>query len=167
VLCHGLTQEAADTIRQELLFQDLLNRGSAMWIFLQHFVYNVLESLAVAIWNWRVVAPQNFDYKCLHTICIKGMLQRRHLIENTRQTPDIRFLVIRLLLADFRRQIVRGADGGLCAIVCMLKYSGNSKIANFYFAFTCEEYVLCFEVAVKDFSVVDVFHCEADLNEPI
>ncbi len=52
------------------------------------------------------------------------MLEGGELVEDTTETPDVGLLVIGLLLADFGREVVGGTDGGLSAIVSVLKNSG-------------------------------------------
>jgi hypothetical protein len=49
----------------------------------------------------------------------------------------------------------------------MLKHSSYTKIAYLDLAFACYEYVLCFEVSMQDFPIMDMFQCQTYLNKPI
>lgn len=76
-------------------------------------------------------------------------------------------MVIGLLLADFRRQVVGSADCGLCAVVSMLQYAGNSKVTNLNLAILSHKNVLGLQVSVQNFAVVYVLNCERHLHEPV
>ena len=62
------------------------------------------------------------------------MSERDHFVEDAAEGPYIGLLVVRFLLADFWRQVVRGTDGRLRAIISVLKHARNAEIANFYLA---------------------------------
>ena len=95
------------------------------------------------------------------------MSKSYHLVQNTAETPNIGFLVVRLLLTDFWGEVVRSTDRCLCAVVGVLQYSGNAEISDFYLVLRVKKYVLGLQVAVQDFSVVHVLDRKADLHEPV
>lgn len=72
------------------------------------------------------------------------MPQSDHLVQDAAEGPNVGLLVIRLFLANFRRQVVRRPNGSLRAIVGVLKHARNSKVANLYLAILGHEYVLSF-----------------------
>ena len=59
------------------------------------------------------------------------MPQCDHLVEDAAQRPYVRLLVVRLLLADLRREVVWSTDGRLGAIVSVLKHARNTEISDF------------------------------------
>lgn len=49
----------------------------------------------------------------------------------------------------------------------MSEYFCDSKIANFEGIVLHQEDILCFEISMHNFSVVDMFESETDLREPV
>ena len=95
------------------------------------------------------------------------MPQRHHLIQNAPQRPNIRLLVIGLLLADLGREVVRCSNGRLGTIVSMLEDTGDTKVTNFDLATLCHENVLYLQIAMEDFTIMDMLDRKRHLNEPI
>ena len=95
------------------------------------------------------------------------MPQRYHLIQNAPKRPYIRLLIIGLLLADFGREVVRCTYGRLGTIVSMLEDTGDSEITNFDLSTLCHEDVLCFQITVEDFTIVNMLDRQRHLYEPI
>jgi hypothetical protein len=93
--------------------------------------------------------------------------ERDHFVENTAQRPDIRFLVIGLLLADLWREIVWRSNGCLGAVVGVLQDSGNSEITDFDRTVLIHKYVLCLQISVQNFPVVNVLDCQSHLDKPV
>ena len=117
--------------------------------------------------NWRIVASEDFVDQVLHAVGIKGVLQGEHFIQNATHTPDVTLLVVRFLLANLRRQVVRGANGSLSAVVSVLEQSGNSKVPNLHISLLCQEYILSFQVSVENLFVVNMLDAHANLDEPV
>lgn len=80
--------------------------------------------------------------QALHILRIEGMVQCGYLIEDAAETPNVALLVIGLLLANLRREVVGRSDGSVGAIVGMLQDSGYPEVADFYIALGGEEDVL-------------------------
>jgi hypothetical protein len=59
---------------------------------------------------------------------IEGMVQRGHFVQHTTECPDIALVIVGLILADLWRQIVRGADHGLCHQTVFAQNSCHTKI---------------------------------------
>jgi hypothetical protein len=93
--------------------------------------------------------------------------QSDHFVENAAEGPDVRLLIVWLLLTDLRRQIVRSTDSSLCAIVSVLEYSSNTEVTNLDLAVLRHEDVLSFQVSVQDLPVMNVFDCKRHLHEPV
>ena len=58
------------------------------------------------------------------------MLKRGHLIQDTAQRPNVRLVVVRLVLEQFWTHIVRRPDTRLCKLHRALENLGDSKITN-------------------------------------
>ena len=59
----------------------------------------------------KTPAPlEDLQDQALHVAGLEGVLQRRHLVEDAAERPDVRFVVVGLVVADLRRQVVRGPD---------------------------------------------------------
>lgn len=118
-------------------------------------------------WDLRIAAPKDFQYQSLHGISIKCVPQSHHLIQDTSQGPNIRFLVVGLLLTYLWRQIIRCSNCGLSAIIGMLEHSGNSKVTDLNGAILVHENILSLQVSVEDLSIVNMLNGEGHLNEPV
>jgi hypothetical protein len=117
--------------------------------------------------NRRVSASQDLQDESLHGIGVKSMFESDHLVEDAPQTPNIRFLVVRLLLTDLGREVVRCANSCLRTVISVLEDPGNPEISNFDGSLLSHENVLSFQVSVEDLLVVNMLNGEGHLNEPI
>ena len=95
------------------------------------------------------------------------MSESDHFIQDTPKRPDIRLLVIRLFLANFWRQVVWSSYCCLGTIIGVLEYTSYAKITDFDLAALCHKDILCLEITVKDFSVMNMFYSECHLDEPV
>lgn len=84
------------------------------------------------------------------------MFQSHHFLKDAAQRPHVTLLVVGLLLADLRRQVLGSADCGLRTVLSVLEHSGNAEVAHFDLAFVVQEDVLRLQVPVQDLAVVDV-----------
>ena len=62
------------------------------------------------------------------TIGIKSMVECSEFVENAPKRPNIRFLIVGLLLAYLGAQIIWCPNCCLCAIISMLQNTSNTKI---------------------------------------
>ena len=95
------------------------------------------------------------------------MPQRYHLIQDASQRPNIRLLVIGLLLANLGREVVRCTYGCLGTIVSMLEDTGDTKVTYFDLSTLCHENVLSLQIAMQNFTIMDMLNRQSHLNEPI
>ena len=51
-----------------------------------------------------------FEYQPLEVCSVEGALKSAQFIEDDPEAPDVALVIVRLALADFGRQVVRGAD---------------------------------------------------------
>ena len=56
------------------------------------------------------------------------MLQRAQLVEDAAKRPDVTLVVVWLVLAYLRREVVWGADCRLREVLCVLQHLGNAKV---------------------------------------
>ena len=151
-------QQFWNSVWQEGLLEYFTHAWALLRLFDKHISYDTFQIVGVGRWDSRVVATQDLEDETLHGVGVEGMPQCDHLVQDAPQRPNIRLLVIGLLLANLGREVIRGTDGCLCTIVSVLEDTGNSKVTNFYLSTLGHEYVLRLQVAVKNFAVVDVFY---------
>ena len=58
------------------------------------------------------------------------MTESDHFIEDTSKRPDIRFLVVRFLLADLWGQVIRSSDSCLSTIIGVLQNTSDTEVSN-------------------------------------
>ena len=95
------------------------------------------------------------------------MSQSDHLVQDATQGPDIRLLIVRLFLANLRGQVIWCSNSCLSAVIGMLENSCDTKVTDFDRAILVHENVLCFEISMKNFSVVNMLDGQGHLNEPV
>jgi hypothetical protein len=76
-------------------------------------------------------------------------------------------LVVGLFLTDFRRQIVRGTNGSLGAVIGMLEDSSDTEISNLDLVSLSHEDVLGLQVTMQNLPIVNVLYSKAHLDEPV
>ena len=163
----GCCQKLRNTPRQELLLEDLAHGGALGGVLNQHVGDEVLEVLAVGGRDGGVSSSEDFEHKPFHRVSVESMPEGDHLIEDAPERPDVRLLVVRLLLADFGREVVGRADGGLRAVVGVLEHAGNSEVTDLNLSVLRHENVLGLEVSVQNLAVVDVLDCQRHLHKPV
>ena len=95
------------------------------------------------------------------------MPQRRDLVRDAPEAPDVGFEIVRLILAHLRAEVVgRARDGGR-EVVRALQDAADAEIAELHDAAAAEEDVLGLQVAVHDAEGVDVVQRERDLRDPV
>lgn len=146
--------------------QDLLDGGTLVWILDQHLRKQLLEVWRVHLRKRRIRPLQDLLDQAFHVLGVKGVVESGDLIENAPKTPNIRFLIVRFLLANFRRKVVRSADGSIGAVVGVLQYSGDAEVSNLDVSLRREENVLRFQIAMQDLFVMDVIHSQGHLHQP-
>ena len=160
-------QQLGDPIWQEGLLQDLAHTWPLLRLFDQHLSNDTLQVFRVRRRNGWVVAAEDLEYETLHRVCVEGVPQRNHLIQDAAKRPNIWLLVVGLLLADLGWQIVWCSDSRLGTVVSVLQDASNSKVTDLDLAALSHENVLGLEVTMEDFPVVDVLDSEGHLHEPV
>ena len=159
-------KQLVDLRLHERHLQDLLDRGPLVWVLDQHLRKQLLEVGRVDLGKGRIGALQDFLDEAFHVLGVEGVVESGDLVENASETPNIRLLVVRLFLADLRREIVGSADGSIGAVVGVLQYSGDAEVSNLDVSLRSEEDVLGFQIAMQDLFVMDVIHCQGHLHQP-
>lgn len=167
MLCNCIWEQRGNSFLKKVLFKNLSYWWSLKWLFNKHVSNKALHVCTIVLWNLRVGSFHNFRHQSFHTVCVKGMMQSDHLIKDAAKRPNVWFLIVRLFLANFWRQVIRSSNCSFCTIVCVLKNSSNSKVSNLDFSILSHEYILSFQISVENFSVMNVLDGQCDLNKPI
>ena len=123
--------------------------------------------MAVCRWDGGVVSTQDLQDQPLHRVGIESMSQSHHLVQDAAKRPDVRLLVVGLLLTNFGREVVRSANSSLSAVIGVLKDSRNAEVTYLDLATLSHEDVLRLQISVENLSVVDVLDGEGHLYEPV
>ena len=95
------------------------------------------------------------------------MTESDHFIEDTSKRPDIRFLVVRFLLADLWRQVVRSTDSCLSTIIGVLQNTSNTEVSNLNCTILVHKNVLSLQVSMENFPVVNMLNGKSHLDKPV
>jgi hypothetical protein len=90
-----------------------------------------------------------------------------HFVQDASKRPNIRLLVVRLLLADLWRQVIRSSYSCLSAIIGVLQNTSNTKVTNLDRPILVHEDVLSLQISVQNFPVVNMLNSESHLNKPV
>ena len=85
------------------------------------------------------------------------MPQVAHFVKDTPQGPHVTLVAVSLSFKEFRGHVVRRADACVSKVLSIVEDAGDTKITDFDLSTLSHEYVLGFEVAMKDFTIVDMF----------
>ena len=162
---HG--EQFWNSSRQKGLFKNLPHTRTLLRLLDQHLCNDAFQVVRI---SWRdrwVISAENLQHKALHRVGVKSVSQSYHFIENTTKRPNIGLLVVRLLLTNLRWQVVWSTNSCLRAIISVLEDASDSEIANLDLAALCHENVLGFQIAMKDFPVVNMLDSKGHLDEPV
>ena len=95
------------------------------------------------------------------------MAESNHFVQDASKRPNIRLLVVRFLLADLWRQVIRSSDSCLSAIIGVLQNTSNTKVTNLDRPILVHEDVLSLQISVQNFPVVNMLNSESHLNKPV
>ena len=95
------------------------------------------------------------------------MSESAHLVQDAAKRPNIRLLVVWLLLADLWRQVVRRTNGCLSAIIGVLEDPSDTEVSNLDLSTLRHEDVLCFQVSMEDLAVMYVLDGKGHLYKPV
>ena len=111
-----------------------------------------------------VLAADDFEDEGGLVLRFEGVAEGAEFVEQAAQGPDIALFVVRLLLAEFGREVERGADHGLRKLVAS-EHLGDPQVANFDFLVLVHEDVQSFDIPVQNLVLVDVLEAQADFDE--
>lgn len=98
-------------------------------IDLQHAFNDCSQLLGVIISDLGVNSLYDFLVKSVHVLSPEGRLECGHLIDHAPETPNVRFVIIRLVLPNLRTSIVRSTSLSIeKSIFCDF---GNIHISQF------------------------------------
>ena len=76
------------------------------------------------------------------------MPQSAQLIEYTTERPDITLVIIWLFLAQFWRQVIRGANDCVGHRGTLIEQFSHAQISNLYSIFTCKKHIYGLDVSM-------------------
>ena len=83
------------------------------------------------------------------------MPQIAHFIEDAPESPNVRFITIRLVFKEFGTHVVRCPNASVSKILCIVKYLCNTEITKPDSAIL-EENVLSLEISVQYTSFMQI-----------
>lgn len=114
----------------------------------QHLLDQTLKLRGIQI-RQRVDGPLTyFQDEIFPTICLKWMLQSAEFIQDAPQGPDVTFIVIRQVLPDFWRHIIRCSHIRACKCHGTGEKAGRAKISQFHFSIVGEEDIFGLDISV-------------------
>mmetsp|Transcript_8454 Transcript_8454/g.20355 ORF Transcript_8454/g.20355 Transcript_8454/m.20355 type:complete len:255 (+) Transcript_8454:371-1135(+) len=97
---------------------------------------------------------------------VEGVLQGRHLVQHHAEAPHVRLEVVRLVLDDFRTQVVGRSHHGLCVVFRGVQHPGNPEIPELHLPALVQKNVLRLQITVQHLALVHVPQRETDLCKP-
>ena len=150
-------------LRNDGVLQKLLGGGALAGIELEHQLDDGREIRRVALWKGRILASHHLVAQRPFCLRQERMLQRRQLVEEHAQRPDVAAFVILLVLPQLRRHVVGSANLGVRHAV--LGALCNTEVADLDRSWPRDEDVRSFDVAVQDIGCVQVLEPLADLDK--
>lgn len=144
---HCVCQEVGNSCFNEAHLQDCVHRRPIFRLLRQALVHKPPHPRPVEARDLWVLSSQDFQHQPLHVACFKCMLQRGHLVENAPKRPDVRFVVVRLVLANLGRQVVRGSDCGPSQFARASQHFCNPEITKLYNIVPRQENILCLQIS--------------------
>jgi len=115
------------------------------------------------LWQYPL---KNFLIEPLHIFSLKGWLKSNHLIDNTAQTPDITFDIIRFIFPNLRRGIIRCP----CLSIVESFWVGdlrNIHVSKLSFHIVVQENISTFQVPVHNLYFVHSLQASDRLYEDL
>jgi hypothetical protein len=94
-----------DNIRLKKLF----GGWTLFWVHLEKAGDHVVKVFAILLADWLINAFKHFLIEPVHVIRTEGRFQGADLVQDTAHGPNIRFVIVRLVLPHLRRGIIRRA----------------------------------------------------------
>ena len=117
-------------------------------------------------WEGLVDTADDLQGQNVKRATIKWRLQGTNLIEKNTQRPHVTLEVVRGVLYDLRREVVRCSDNCLCYLGGRLQDFGDTKVTKLDYPLLCQEYILTLQIAMQYLPVMDVLNGKAYLSEP-
>ena len=151
----------------EWLLDDLNDSWSRFFIFDQKHINQVFHSLTISVGYWLLFILHNLENESKQIFCVKGVFKGAELIQDATQSPDIRLVGVRFILAHFWRHVVWCTLHRHCMVLRALKHLRNTEIAQLNRIALGQENVLRFNIPMQNLTTVDVIKGKAQLHEPV
>jgi hypothetical protein len=111
---------------------------------------NTPELLTVAIWNTFVLAIFDLHGQVEMVRGFKWGLERRHLVDDAAERPNVTFFVILLLLYLLRAHIIRGADVSHREHRLLVEDPGKAEVSQLRVLMLVQKDVAWLQVSMED-----------------
>lgn len=101
------SDKPSHVLLDEWLLDDLNNTRSRFFIFDQKHIDKIFHSLTISVRYWLLFILYNLKNESKQILCVKGVFKGAEFIEDATQSPDIRLVSVRLILAHLWRHVVR------------------------------------------------------------
>lgn len=119
-----------DLLANEAFVQNVNDCWPVAWLYLQHLSNQISEIFAVdLIQRWKATT-QDFDCQPVDWLCIKGMPEVAHFVEDAAKCPNIWFVAVWLIFEEFWRHIIRSSNACISKIFGAIQHLSNSKITK-------------------------------------
>lgn len=138
-----------------------------MVILKQQCIYHGVQAATVDLGNWGKLTSQDFENQSALVVGFKRMLQRAQLVQHAAKRPDIRLIVVGLLLTEFWRKVIGSANNCIRHFQRRLKLLSNPQIPNLDNVVLRQEHVDCLNVPVQNLVRMKVMNANAHLDEEL
>lgn len=138
-----------------------------MVILKQQCIYHGVQAATVDLGNRRKLTSQDFENQSALIVGLKRMLQRAQFVQHAPKRPDVRLIVVGLLLTEFWRKVVGRANHCIRHFQRRLKLLSNPQIPNLDDVVFRQEHVNRLYVPVQNLVRMKVMNAEAHLDEEL
>ena len=115
--------------------------------------------------NRRIGASDDLQDEVLHAPGLEGVLEGGHLVQDASHGPQVGLVVVRLILADLRAQVVRRPDTSFRKLGCPVKNPSDAEVSELNNKSRCDKNILSLDVTVENVTAMDVVDSETELEK--
>ena len=122
----------------------------------QKHCHKLLQVITVVSIQRLLRVLHNLEDQPEQILGVESVLESAQLIQDAAQGPDVRLIGIRLVLAYFRRHVVRRALHCERVVAGALQHLGDTEVPKFDSIILGQEYILRFEIPVKNLATMNI-----------
>mmetsp|Transcript_23955 Transcript_23955/g.41253 ORF Transcript_23955/g.41253 Transcript_23955/m.41253 type:complete len:363 (+) Transcript_23955:474-1562(+) len=167
---HAVVQryKLLQSLAHEVHIENRRDRGPLVRVFTEHLLQQLPELCAPARWQRRILRLADVGHEQPKVGPVKRPPQGHHLIQKTPERPHVALVVVRLVLAQLRGEVVGRAALRLSNGGGAPEDRRDAEIAHLHHLLVlAQEQVLRLQVAVQDLLAVDVLQGHAHLHEVV